>query len=430
MFLAIFALWIALIVLFLFYKFPIGVYLYLVYIFLVPFMQISVGVTLSWNLVNMVLALATYVFYRKEHLHIDWSIMTPFFLLYIVQLLVMPLQDETPVEYMLHAFRADIMTTLIVPTALMILCQSQKISYKVLKCILLVCIGVACIYGLVLTMTPGINPYIMIISELNEVDYLETYYLAEDGGRLFGRISSVYDDPMRFALFLGLSFIYVFSQKENINKWIFASLMMLIVVNCVTCGVRSVLGGLAITAVYYFYKQRNLKTAALFGFVGLIGYLVVINIPELNAYLGSISQDNSDNVNGSSLEMRLDQLGGALTEFANNPILGKGFHWHLFYMSEHGAHPVLLYFESLVYVILCNSGIIGVLLWLYVSLKYFKINSKILKDSSLLNSFWVFYLAYASITGDYAYMQLFLLFYVIAVFTSFNVSYQNDYDNN
>lgn len=414
---AIFAVWIALIVLFLFWKFPVGIYLYIAYIFMVPYMKIHVGVTLSWNLVNTIVVLATYIYYKREHLHVDWSIMKPFFIFYFVQLFMMPLQGDTPFGFMFNAFRVSAMGTLVVPSALLVLCQSKKVNYNILKYLLLICITIACVYGLILTQTPGINPYIMVLSELNDEVYLERYFTAEDGGRLFGRISSVFDHPMTYACFLGFSFIYVFNLKENLNKWIFYSIMGLIVVNCITCGVRSVLGGLALAAAYYFYRQRNFKTVVLFSIVGLIGYAVISRIPELNAYLGSITQQEHNDVAGSTLDMRLDQLTGALTEFSNSPIFGKGYGWHSFYLAEHGSHPILLYFESLIYIVLCDLGLVGVIIWIVMVKKYFINNYKLMYDSSIVSALIVFYIAYSSITGDYGYMQFFLLFYIVAIYS-------------
>ena len=74
----------------------------------------------------------------------------------------------------------------------------------------------------------------------------------------------------------------------------------------------------------------------------------------------------------------------------------------------------MLHFESLILVILCNSGIIGVFLWIYMSAKIISFND--LNDRSTaayLNSLLFFYLTYSCITGEYGYMQYFLLFYVL-----------------
>ncbi len=417
---AIFALWISLIIMFLFCRFPVGLYLYIVYIFLVPYMQIHVGTTLSWNLVNLFVVLATIMFARKEHIRVEWSILSPFIILYVVQLFIMPFQKDVPFDFMFNAFRVSVMNTLVVPSALLVLCQSKKVDYSVLMYILLACITVACMYGLLLTLTPGVNPYIMVVSEINDVDYLERYLTAEDSGRLFGRISSVFSHPMTFACFLGLSLLFVLSIKDSIKKWLFYPIIGLIAVNCFTCGVRSVLGGLAVAGVYYLYRQRSFKTAAIFCVVCFVGYVVITNIPELNSYLGSITQQSSDNVGGSSIEMRLEQLDGAFAEFEDSPIFGKGYLWHSYYLSKYGAHPVLLYFESLIYIILCNSGIIGCFLWFYIIMKYIHVNDKLLKDSSLLNALLAFYIAYACITGDGNYLQYFIIIYIIMFYTCHN----------
>ena len=74
----------------------------------------------------------------------------------------------------------------------------------------------------------------------------------------------------------------------------------------------------------------------------------------------------------------------------------------------------MLHFESLILVILCNSGIIGLFLWIYMSAKIIKFNNLYERPTAiLLLSLLLFYLTYACITGDYGYMQYFILFYVL-----------------
>ena len=85
-----------------------------------------------------------------------------------------------------------------------------------------------------------------------------------------------------------------------------------------------------------------------------------------------------------------------------------------YYTTLHGDHPIILSFESLIYIILCNSGLIGVLLWAFLIFKIMRRNSIFVKETKvLLNTLLFFYLAYSCITGEYGYMQLYIIFYVL-----------------
>ena len=288
---------------------------------------------------------------------------------------------------------------------------------KLFRNAMLVAIAIAVGYGLYLTTAGGVNPYIMSLIGLMDVKQdMESYYEAAGGGRLFGRISSVFVHPMGYAFFLGLSFIYVFQSRQYIKKIIIALLLMAIGASAITCGVRSVLGGLVIAVAYYFLMSKNYKMMIGVIAVALVVYAIADSIPELSKYLGSMADINNKkgNVSGSSVEMRLNQLEGAIKEGSKSPLFGLGYDWTGYYQSIKGDHPVCLAFESLIYVIICNSGIFGFFLWAYMVVKYLKINRRMkLNENVLFDCLMVYYLSYSCITGEYGYMKLFLIFYVL-----------------
>ena len=412
------AIWIVLIASLLILKFNYGVFLYLAYILLVPYMQIHVGVTLSWNLINLILIFAICIQCKRKKIIIDWTLMKPFFFLYGMQLLMIPFQSDVPLGFMLNAYRTTLMTTLIVPVSLIVVNKSDIDGRKKLMYIVAVCIIIATVYGLLLTRTQGINPYLMLMCYLNDIDYLGSYFMAENEGRLFGRISSVFSHPMTYAFFLGISFIFIYSLKGQINKKVKYFILGLIVVNSVTCGVRSVIAGLCVTTVYYLYRQRNIKAAISLCVVALLGYIFILAIPELNDYFGSALDQSSQNVRGSSIDMRLEQLEGAFKEASDNFMIGHGYSWHSYYMEKYDYHPSLLYFESLFYVVLCDQGIIGIIIWFFCVLLYMKVNKSYVKDPTMLDCLIVYYVSYSCITGEYGYMKLFLIFYIIMFYLS------------
>lgn len=331
----------------------------------------------------------------------------------------MSLQTHVPIGVMFNGWRIDIMSTLFLPFVIWNVAKNDPSSIKLFRNAMLLSIAIAVGYCLFLTTMGGMNPYIMFMMKYinaDKVDYFERYFAAENGGRLFGRISSVFVHPMNNALFLGLSFIYVYACRQYMKNTFFGLFLLAIIAASIVCGVRSVLGGLVVAVIYYFFKGKNYRV--MFGVivVAIAVYLIADAIPELSRYLGSMADINNrkGDVSGSSVDMRLEQLSGAIKEGNKNPLFGLGYGWTRYYMNLKGAHPVCLCFESLIYVVICNFGLFGFVIWTYLIYRYFKTNRKMhLSETVLFDCLMVFYISYSCITGEYGYMKYFLIFYIL-----------------
>ena len=221
---------------------------------------------------------------------------------------------------------------------------------------------------------------------------------------------------MKFALFIGFSFLFLFNFRKEIPKKVIIPLVIATITMALFCGVRSVIAAIGISTIYYLIVAKQFKIMLAVASVLVGGSFILEYFPEMATYLGSITDINnaSGNVGGSSFDMRFEQLEGAINEMKKNPIWGLGYEWTSYYISKNGSHPVCLCFESLLYNILCNNGIIGIIVWVYMIISIFKYNKSICGESySILNSTLVFYLAYSCITGENGYMQYYLIFYVI-----------------
>lgn len=296
-------------------------------------------------------------------------------------------------------------------------------TYYLFRNTLITCIIIVMLYGLFLTTMPGVNPYLMLVLPLGDSSFNEKYAFSDDG-RVFGRISSVFIHPMSFGLFIGLATVY-FCVIKNEIKWHLGYLFTLICgVNAVTCGVRSVIGALMLVGIYYLYCRRKIKDLFVTVLSLFMFFQVMTLIPGMSDYLSSISiGSKSRNVSGSSMSLRLDQLVGSLEEVSDCPLQGKGYAWSAFYQTKQGDHPVILAFESLAYVVICNYGFLGVIAWiLFVYKVMHRYKSK---DQHLyMNAIFLVYLAYSGITGEYAYMKYMMIFYVILLMYFRHQNYQ------
>ena len=413
-----FSVWLILVLVLSFWNLKWGVASFLSYMVLVPYMKLQIGgIELGQNLFNFAF-LASYFYYANKHkVRTDWKPMLPFIVYFLATLCVMPLQDYVPFGVMLNSWRIDIMSSLFLPFVMWNVAKKEPDSVNIFRNVMLIAITIAVGYGLFLTTTSGVNPYIMSLINLMDVNQdMESYYEASNEGRLFGRISSVYVHPMAYALFLGLSFIYVFQCRNKIKKIFVILLLVAIGSSAITCGVRSVLGGLIVAVAYYFFMSKNYKMMIGVIAVALVVFFIADSIPELSRYLGSMADVNNKkgDLSGSNIDMRLNQLEGAIKEGSKDPLFGLGYGWTGYYKSLKGDHPICLAFESLIYVIICNFGLFGFVIWTYMVLKYMKINRKMhLRENVLFDCLMVFYVSYSCITGEYGYMKHFLIFYVL-----------------
>ena len=354
-------------------------------------------------------------FIIKDKLKIDTSPYRFCFVYFFLSFLCIPLKFETVYSIQFYYIIYDIAIILLFPLAIWNVVDDENTLILYRK-VVLVCISVACIYGLFLTTTGGINPLIILFSSFGggglDEDQWTRYFT--DEGRLFGRISSVFFHPMHYASFLGFSALYVGYVRTKISKFLFAFLIGIILVNFIICGVRSVLGAFFVAMFVYVLLRRNIGLTVRIAVLCILGVLALSAIPPVYDYISSIFVKSGSDVGGSSLEMRLEQLAGAFDEIHNNILLGKGYGWSRDYIIQNENHPVLLGFESIVFVVLCNNGLVGVFLYgLFVYLYFYYIKKNIQESNvPIFFSLVVFYLAYEVITGEFAF-QHFMLFYTL-----------------
>ena len=285
-------LWVALIILMFFVKLRTGICLYVAYMILVPYMNINLGINLQWNLVNVLLLVAFFLTFKKGNkVPLSFKPYTPFLFLFIAQLMEMPFQEGVPFDYAFNDFRVQLMTNLILPFVIWNYSAKDPKLGEQLKKTVVISICIAFGYGLFLTTTNGQNPYQMLIMAANGEVWNESY--AEvGGGRMFGRISSVFGHPMTYGLFLGMAFIYIYTIRDYFKKYIWVILMMGIIAAIFLCGIRSPIGAFFATVLVFLLLNHKVKLMVQVAIVGCLVYAVISSVPELNSYVESIFSDD------------------------------------------------------------------------------------------------------------------------------------------
>lgn len=404
-----------------------GALLYIIYMYLAPWIYIGGFQIYSRTLAFIFLALFFVLFLGKYHLK-DLKPLMPYtiFLLFNFFLLLFAERFTESLQWYMFTI-CDFFFILFLYVNIL---NDRKVA-SLYKWTLY---GVFCAitaYGLFLTTIPGINPFKLMQMPLFGGDFNEAYAAGNSAllgdttiaeGRMFGRISSVFDHPMTYGLNLGFFLIFSLYILKDKPKILYPTLLC-IVIAVITCGVRTAIAALIITAIFALFYLHKVRYA----WYGIVLFAVMVLILPLisesaESYIASIFNSNDSETQGSSLSMRLTQLEGCFDIVKDNPFFGKGYGWHYWFNAKFGAHPKALYFESLFFTILVETGIVGFFTWSVFILK----QSKFIKEFSqdrlyrcCLFSLMVYYLVYSLITGDMGIKNM-MIFYVILVGVNLN----------
>jgi len=401
------------------FNLKLGVALCIAFEILVPsvFNFSAIGAAIPFRVVYVILFLCFFLQQRGKMVGgINFMIIKPFFILLITLLVLTIFQSGVAWNTQLYYWIRDFLTVCILPVILWNGALYNPSFVKYTKVSVIIATIIACTYGLFLTRLGGINPYDFVVMHYFGSDFSEDYANAESG-RLFGRIQSTFEHPMSWALFLVFICIIIFTfiNKEKKRTWPYYLLLAFVLLNLFVSGVRTGIVALIIGLGYYAFVERKVKVFA-YALVGVfVLYGVMMFSPKFNDYILSIFDfsGTKSTVQGSSMSMRISQFMGALYEIRDNAWVGKGYGWTTNYLATKGDHPVMYTFESLIFVVLCNSGIIGCVLWVSFFLAIRKINRFFLKkqDVHILNVFLITYIVFAVLTGEYGYLKIFAVYY-------------------
>lgn len=286
------------------------------------------------------------------------------------------------------------------------------------------------IYGIYCYITIS-NPYITMI-DLYFEGYRETLTrISEERGGLIGRVQGTMNHAITWGGACTILFYYFLSNNIGIKKVPKLFVIALLSINVILSGSRSALLFLIIGGcIFFVFSKFKLKIRIVQYSVALILIIViaVYQVPSLNRYSGLIEStvffwDSSiatkNNVGGSSMAMRTSQLEGAFDMISGYHLfagLGQGYIGY--YFNTFGDHPVLHGFESLVFMALVNSGVLGLLFWVLLFYKLFalavwvekKIRVRGVFNIVLLKAYVISYFVFALFTG---FMNTQILFFVI-----------------
>jgi len=413
-----------------------GVFSYLIYMFLAPYLYIAGHIIYARTLALIFLVFFV-IKYGSKMKSIKLKVFFPYLLFLIANLLVV--FTSTQFSASLNYWFTDL-TALFFVILVWASMYTDKSSIELFKWTLFVVFCAITLYGLFLTTMPGVNPYKLIEAPLFGNEFNEAYALGNGGldtssnlqlkeGRLFGRISSVFDHPMTYGLNLGFFFIYSFYVLKD-KPVIMGVVLFLIFTAAFTSGVRSTIAAMMVTILFMLFmmgKKKYFVYALLV--LGVLSIVVPILSPEAWTYFMSMFEGESSSVGGSSINLRIEQLQASFEIAKDHILIGNGYDWEKWYNATYGTHPTALWFESLIYVIIVDGGILGFLIWGAFVVSYFLFVKKYVKEKRLrtcIYSLLVYFLVFCTVTGDF-HLRNILVFYTIMMgFSLYNTSILHD----
>jgi hypothetical protein len=301
-----------------------------------------------------------------------------------------------------------------------------KFLERYLKIFLLI----VCIYGIYCYITNSniiTTAFNLYFDKRNDI---LDHFKEESRGGLAGRIQGFTEHPLEYGGAMLCAFFYflqinLYKKKKLLIDYI---LFALICINIFLSGSRAAIIAFLIGFALFIYVNKQIKYKTKIRitlyFIGLY-FILATCFSFFDTYSGFIKSiiffwENNDSVKGSNFDMRLTQLNASFDLVSNDTIsylFGLGDGWVRDYSQRHGGlHPVLLGFESILFIGIIEYGIIGFfVLTCGIYYIYFKLANKY-HISNVTKIFIVSFFIFQMFTGEYA-LPTFLSFVSIMIKT-------------
>lgn len=256
-------------------------------------------------------------------------------------------------------------------TTRLLLIVSGVVIFNVLYCIF---------FEVILGINPAGVPLYMVMGNFDDdfiVDMID-----DERGAISFRAQTVYGHPLSLGQYLLVLLPLFFVKGKWKFKYCYAFVLCLLIL---LSGTRGAIVPMAL--VLLFSMGRWLSFPKIFISIAFV-ILSISFMPggqwnkitkEIEPYIAGFmfwddSKQKENDIEGSSMEMRLDQFDAAITEVEDNPIFGRGYGYREYWQVKHkGLHPDLLGYESLLIYYLVERGWLGLLFFFFFVFFVFKI---------------------------------------------------------
>ncbi|MDD3320476.1 MAG: O-antigen ligase family protein [Paludibacter sp.] len=327
----------------------------------------------------------------------------------------------TPLSFQFNSWKNNFIYFILSTVVIVNMCVYEKDGRNLIKLAIIFSLTISIIYGFILIPLQGINPYIDLLSDSYNLTNMSEAYSSND--RLlelgiFGRIQSTFIHPTSWSFYLVIMFTTVFIFFEVEKKYLYLIILIMIFISVLIANVRTGLFTVLFSLFYYFVKTKKNKNRLYIGVALLLLIFILISNDNTSSYVKSVADVNGTqtDVGGSTINDRYMQLLGTFDEIKDNLFLGKGYDWvgYYNYSNKGKTHPKIMGFESIIYVILCNWGVLGLILWIVFFISLFRLNRRFVRNREyvvLIDLYLLSYIIFTLITGDYNFLKLWVLYY-------------------
>lgn len=231
--------------------------------------------------------------------------------------------------------------------------------------IFLACICLYAIYELFTNSNPIIEFFISNnIASVNNSDRMRYG---------FKRLQSFLTYNGAFGLTCGLGFVTLtylhkhFKQHLKVNKALLIPLQISLTICAFLTGTRSVIAGFMVGTLTFFDRKFIKTNISRYLLIVVISYVLInfctttqiIDISNITKYFSEITMSfkNTDNVEGSSTDLRTNQINFTLYYWAQSPILGHGSRFTNGLTTNY--YDEIFGLESVWFMLLIDYGAIG-----------------------------------------------------------------------
>lgn len=293
-------------------------------------------------------------------------------------------------------------------------------------------------FTMILSLCYGVYSF---VSNSNPwADYIKSYYATYDVSGVVNeqaeytdltrKTTSTFVSTNCFGYYLTYMFAFMLLMKNKIskNKWVLSLLLILV------CMVFSTKRSPIVTLMFILTYLLRYRKKLIFPIVIIFTILLILlfTIPALEnaktffmtaVFFWDDSYADSVDVHGSNMELRIRQVLYPFVEIKDNLLFGHGWGWCSVYLVVHKSiHPQLYGFETIFSTAICELGIMGIFLFVYLFLvayryiKNIRVDEKINYALLFVLSILVLYIA----TGAMYIYFFFILLVVLYKSSTFN----------
>lgn len=372
-----------------------GIYLIWATLFMFPTILVQMTMNLYMSFLNILIIgsffseilrgnLTDYkIFFAKHKNAIGWYV--------VVSLAILFMSQTVPLGYQFRRFINEV-CILLFSIQTLLLIKRNKDASKALLLIVLGAISFNILYSfyfeVYLRSNPAGLPLYVLLGQ-GENDYLVDMIDSERGDMAF-RAQSVYGHPLSLGQYMLVFLPVLYVVRERLVK-IFFSIAIVVLIGLT--GTRGAIVPMVLILLLMNVTSLSTKIPKLVGLISIV-FILFLMLPNTvtdkfvkriepftaNLQFWDDKKQREQNITGSSMELRIQQMDAALDEVSNNPLFGRGYGYREFWQNKHrGVHPVLLGYESVLLYYLVERGWVGLIFYfimVYYLYRLFSTESK------------------------------------------------------